>query len=598
MTAGKISLTEGRTLRLMRRLLVEAALPYRGHLLLAGLCMGVVAGMTTATAWLLDPVVNKVFVQKDDSMLWLIGGAVLAVFFIKSLASYAQEVLLAAVGQKIISDTQNRLFSHLLDQEVGLFQSRPSGSLVSHFTFDINAMRAAVSNAVVGIGRDALSVIFLVGLIFYQDWMLACISLVAAPLSIYPIQRLSKKMRGVARQTQEEMGSLTTALGQCFQGIRVIKAYRLEDFERRRVDRLVSSLCRLAISSVRMEAAAQPIIDAFGGIAVTAVIVYGGSRVIEGATTPGAFFSFIAAVLMAYQPLRSLSKVNVSLQSGLAAAERVFALLDRRSALVEPAEPVALPRLPGAVRFDNVHFGYEGGANALERVDFEAPAGRVTALVGPSGAGKSTIFNLIPRFYDPDAGRVLVNGLDIRTVTSADLRDAIAVVSQDVVLFDDTIANNIRCGRQDADDDEVRRAAEAAAAAEFIEQAPQGYETRVGEHGMRLSGGQRQRIAIARAILKDAPILLLDEATSALDSESERHIQTALGRLMQGRTTIVIAHRLSTIRDADVIFVFDRGRLVESGSHETLLDHAGLYARLHALQFSQTTAENAESGSA
>ena len=587
MTGGKISLTGEHSLKLMRRLFLEAALPYRGHLALSAVCMGIIAAMTTATAWLLDPVVNKVFVQKDNSMLLLIGGGVLAVFFIKSLASYAQEVLMAAVGQHIISDTQNRLFAHLLDQEVGLFQSRPSGNLVSHFTYDINAMRVAVSSAFVGIGRDALSVVFLVGLIFYQDWLLASISLVAAPLSVIPLQRLSKRMRGVARQAQEEMGSLNNVLSQCFQGIRVIKAYRLEAFERQRVSRMVSSLCQLVIRSVRMEAAAQPIIDVFGGIAVTSVIVYGGSRVIEGATTPGAFFSFIAAVLMAYQPMRSLSRFNLSLQSGLAAAERVFALIDRQPALVDPVDPLPLPRIPGAVRLEGVRFRYDGGAYALDGVDFEAPAGRVTALVGPSGAGKSTIFNLIPRFYDPDEGRVLVNGQDLRLVSLAALRDTIAVVSQDVVLFDDTIANNIRCGRLDADDQQVRLAAEAAAAADFIEKSPDGYNTRVGEHGMRLSGGQRQRLAIARAILKDAPILLLDEATSALDSESERAIQVALGRLMRGRTTIVIAHRLSTIRDADVIHVFDGGRLVESGDHEALLGINGLYGRLHALQFAE-----------
>jgi ATP-binding cassette, subfamily B, bacterial MsbA len=589
----KFGLTEGRSLQLMRRLLLESVLPYRVYLAGAVLCMGVVAAMTTASAWLLDPVVNKVFVQHDRSMLWLIGGAVLAVFAFKSIASYLQEVLLAHVGQHIISDTQIRLFHRLIGQDVGLFQARPSGSLVSHFTYDINAMRAAVSSAFVGIGRDALSVVSLVGLIFYQDWLLASISLVAAPLSVYPIQRLSKRMRRVASQTQEEMGGLNTALSQAFQGIRVIKAYRLEEAERTRVSRLTRSLCNLAIHATRVEAAAQPIIDVFGGIAITAVIVYGGARVIDGATTPGAFFSFIGAVLMAYQPLRSLSKVNVSLQTGLAAAHRVFALIDRQPALVEAADAQAMPRRSGAVRFDHVRFSYDGNDFALDGVDFEAPAGGITALVGPSGAGKSTVLNLIPRFYDPDAGRVLVNDVDLRGVTFASLRDSLAVVSQEVVLFDDTVANNIRCGRLDASDDEVRAAARAAAASEFIDRLPQGFDTRVGEHGMRLSGGQRQRIAIARAILRNAPILLLDEATSALDTESERYIQTALGELMRGRTTIVIAHRLSTIRNADVIHVFDRGRVVESGNHDALLAKGGLYARLHEMQFAAAGEQSA-----
>jgi ATP-binding cassette, subfamily B, bacterial MsbA len=582
---GKPALTDGRSLQLMRRLLMESVLPYRLSLAAAILCMALVAGMTAASAWLLDPVVNKVFVQHDRSMLWMIGGAVFAVFAIKSAASYIQDVLLAHVGQHVVSDIQNQLFVHLIHDDVAMFQARASGSLVSHFTYDINMMRGAVSNALIGIGRDALSVVFLVGVVFYQDWLLATVSLIIAPLSIIPLQRLSRRMRRVSAQAQDEMGTLNMALSQVFQGIRLIKSYRLEDFEQGRVERLVNSLCRLAIRGARLQAAAQPLIDVFGGIAVAAVIVYGGSRVIDGATTPGAFFSFIAAVLMAYQPMRALSKVNVALQMGLAAAERVFGLIDRTPALVEPADAATLPHISGAVRFDNVRFSYNGVDPALDGVRFEAPAGGVTALVGPSGAGKSTVFNLIPRFYDPDSGRVLVNGCDVRSVTFASLRDALAVVSQEVTLFDDSVFNNIRSGRLGASDAEVRAAAEAAAAAEFIERLPQGYDTYVGEHGLRLSGGQRQRIAIARAILKNAPILLLDEATSALDTESERAIQTALAALMKGRTSVVIAHRLSTIMHADVIHVFDRGRVIESGRHDALLAKGGLYARLHALQF-------------
>jgi subfamily B ATP-binding cassette protein MsbA len=581
----KIALSDERSFALMKRLFREAALPYAWRIAAAAVCMSLVAGTTATTAWLLDPVVNKVFVERDRAMLWMIGGAVMAVFAVKSLASYLQDVLLSHVGQSIIADIQTRLFGRILDQEVALFQSRASGSLVSHFTYDVNAMRIAVSNAFIGIGRDSLSVIFLMGVTFYQDWLLACVSLVVAPLSVLPIQRLAKRMRRVAKRTQEEMGGLNISLSQTFQGIRVIKAFSLEAFEKTRVKGLVASLRDLAIGATRIEAAAQPIIDAFGGAAVTAVIVYGGSRVIDGTTTPGAFFSFIAAVLMAYQPLRSLSKMNVSIQSGLAAAARVFALIDRTPALTEAENPVEVPRTSGSVRFEDVRFSYDGEDFALNGVSFEAPAGGITALVGPSGAGKSTVFGLIPRFYDATEGRVLVNDVDVKQASFASLRDALAIVSQEVMLFDDTIANNIRCGRLAATDDEVRAAAEAAAAATFIAELPQGYETRVGEHGLRLSGGQRQRIAIARAILKDAPILLLDEATSALDTESERLIQQALARLMKGRTTLVIAHRLSTIRDADVIHVFNKGRVVESGPHAELLEKGGLYARLHALQF-------------
>jgi subfamily B ATP-binding cassette protein MsbA len=590
----KISLTEQGSFSLLRRLVRESLKPYWPVLLLASLCMIVVAATNAAPMALLQDVVDKVFVAKDPSYLWPIGGAVFLLFLAKSVASYAQEVLLAYVGQHIISDTQNRLFAHLLDQDVSLFQATSSGNLVSHFTFDINAMRDAVSNALVGIGRDALSVIFLIGLAFYQDWMLATVSLVVAPISIYPIQLLARKMRRVARATQAQMGGLTTRLGQAFQAIRVIKAYRLEEFERAHVRQMTGGLNKLAVSAAKAGAAAQPIIDTFGGAAISAVIIYGGSRVIQGVTSPGAFFSFIGAVLAAYQPMRALSKVNVSLQTGLAAASRVFAVLDRAPILTEPANAMTLPREAADVSFEGVDFTYDGGEGpVLSQLNFVAPAGKITALVGPSGAGKSTVLNFIPRFYDPSAGRVRIGSYDLRDLSLSSLRDALALVSQEVVLFDDTILNNIRCGRLSASDDEVRAAAQAAAALEFIERLPDGFDTMVGEHGMRLSGGQRQRIAIARALLKDAPILLLDEATSALDTESERQIQDALGSLMKGRTTLVIAHRLSTVRDADVIHVFQRGRVVESGNHEALYEKGGLYARLYDMQFASSTEEGA-----
>ncbi len=590
----KISLTEQGSFSLLRRLVRESLRPYWPVLLLASLCMIIVAATNAAPMALLQDVVDKVFVAKDPSYLWPIGGAVFLLFLAKSVASYAQEVLLAYVGQHIISDTQNRLFAHLLDQDVSLFQATSSGNLVSHFTFDINAMRDAVSNALVGIGRDALSVIFLIGLAFYQDWMLATVSLVVAPISIYPIQLLARKMRRVARATQAQMGGLTTRLGQAFQAIRVIKAYRLEEFERAHVRQMTGGLNKLAVSAAKAGAAAQPIIDSFGGAAISAVIIYGGSRVIQGVTSPGAFFSFIGAVLAAYQPMRALSKVNVSLQTGLAAASRVFAVLDRAPILTEPANAMTLPREAADVSFEGVDFTYDGGEGpVLSQLDFVAPAGRITALVGPSGAGKSTVLNFIPRFYDPSAGRVRIGGYDLRDLSLSSLRDALALVSQEVVLFDDTILNNIRCGRLTASDEEVRAAAQAAAALEFIERLPDGFNTMVGEHGMRLSGGQRQRIAIARALLKDAPILLLDEATSALDTESERQIQDALGILMKGRTTLVIAHRLSTVRNADVIHVFQRGRVVESGNHDALYEKGGLYARLYDMQFASSTEEGA-----
>ncbi len=548
--------------------------------------MALVAASSGATAELLSPIVNKVFVEHDRSTLWLIGAAVVATFLVKSLANYGQDVLLAWVGQRVIADLQTRLFRHLVRHDVSLLQSRHSGSLVSHFTYDINAMRSAVSNALVGIGRDSLTVLCLAGVMVWHDWRLALVTLVVAPLTTVPIQGLARRLRRVSTGIQTEMGQLTTTLSERFQAIRVIKSFAMEEAESVRVEQVIDRLFRLNLSGVRMGAAVQPIIDAFGGLAIAAVIIYGGTRVIDGETTAGDFFAFFGAVGLAYQPLRTLGKVLPSLQDGLAAAERIFALLDRPPAIADRPEAAILPRVAGEIRLDRVRFSYDGESQALDGLTLTAASGRVTALVGPSGAGKSTIFNLLPRFHEADGGTVLVNDCDVRDVTLASLRDAMAVVGQDVMLFDDTILANIRHGRPDAGDDQVFEAAQAAAADSFIRALPDGYRTIVGERGLRLSGGQRQRIAIARALLKDAPILLLDEATSALDTESERQIQEALERLMQGRTTLVIAHRLSTISGADMIHVLDQGRVVESGHHETLLQMpGGLYQRLHAMQF-------------
>ena len=573
------------SMALLGRLWRTAIRPHGKRLALAGVLMVIVAAANAATAWLMDPVVNRLFIDQDRSMLMLVSGAVLATFLVKSAASFGQEALMAFTGQRIVADTQSRLLAHLLHQDVAALQASHSGTLLSRFTFDIQQMRYAVSSAVVALGRDSLTVIFLIAVMFYQQWLLACIALVVTPLTIYPIHRLGQRVRRITRQTQEEMGSLTASLAQSFQGIRTVKAFGMEGHERTRADSLIGRIFRLSFRAELNKAATLPLIDSVSGVAIAAVIFYGGVRVIEGVTTAGAFFSFITALLMAYQPMRALGKLNAQIQEGLAAAQRIFTLMDRQAVVVDPADPVHLERVPGAVRFQGVTFAYEDGAPALHDITFEAPAGRTTALVGPSGAGKSSIFNLIPRFYDAGSGRVEVNGHDVRAATLANLRDCIAVVSQDVMLFDDTVGDNIRYGRPDADEAEIGRAARAAAAEYFIEALPEGYRTIVGERGLRLSGGQRQRIAIARAILKDAPILLLDEATSALDTEAERQIQAALGGLMAGRTTIVIAHRLSTVINADVIHVLDQGRIVQSGSHAELIERGGLYARLYALQF-------------
>jgi subfamily B ATP-binding cassette protein MsbA len=569
----------------MRRLLHESVRPYWGWLALAVLFMAVMAGATALSAWLIKPVVNDVFIGRDATMLWLIGGAVLATFLVKGLANYAQAGLMSFVGLKIVADNQNRLFAHLARMDLAFFHDNPTGRLISRFTVDVGLLRAAVSNVLTGFGKDVLSLVGLVAVMFVQDWRLALAAFVVFPVAVWPIARLGRRMRRVTAHTQEEMGQLMAILEQTIQGIRVVKSYVMEEYEKRRVGAIVERVFGLTLKAARVRARASPIMETLGGIAVALVIVYGGSRVIAGATDAGSFFSFITALLLAYEPMKRLANLNASLQEGLAGAQRLFAMLDTKPRVREAADARDIEIKRGAVRLEGVRFSYVSGRLALADITLDVPAGKTVALVGPSGAGKSTILNLVPRFYDPDAGRVTIDGVDARELTFAALHRAIALVSQEIVLFDDTVRANIAYGRANASEDDIRAAARAAGADEFIAALPQGYDTLVGERGVKLSGGQRQRLAIARAMLKNAPILLLDEATSALDSESERQVQAALARLTEGRTTLVIAHRLSTVTDADQICVVEQGRIVERGTHAELLARGGSYARVHAIQF-------------
>ena len=571
----------------MRRLLRESVRRYAGWMFLAVACMAVMAAANALSAWLMKPVVNDVFIDRNREILWLVGGAVLVTFVVKGLASYAQATMMSYVGFKIVADTQNRLFAHLSRMDLRFFQGTTTGKLISRFTYDINMMRVAVSNALTGLGKDLLSVIGLIIVMFIQDWQLAAIAFFVFPATILPIVRLGRRMRKVTANTQHEMGLLTTLLGQNFQGVRVVKAYGMEGYERGRVAGVVDRIFRLTFRAQRIRALSSPIMETLGGVAVAVVIVYGGYRTIEDQTDAGAFFSFITALLLAYEPMKRLAALNANLQEGLSAAQRLFELLDRKPDIRERPGATALRFAEGAIGFDDVRFSYKPDEPALDGITLEVPAGKRVALVGPSGAGKSTILNLIPRFFDVDSGRVTIDGVDVRDATFASLHAGIALVSQEIMLFDDTVRANIAYGRAAAEEVEIVQAARHAAAHPFIMGLADGYDTLVGEQGAKLSGGQRQRLAIARAMLKNAPILLLDEATSALDTESERQIQAALGQLMEGRTTLVIAHRLSTIVGADLIYVIEEGRVVESGGHAELLARDGTYAHLYALQFAE-----------
>lgn len=584
----------GSTRLLLARLVRDHVRPYVARLLLAVLCMTLAAGATAALAYLMEPVLDEIFIEKDRTLLIAVPTAVIALTLVKGAATYGQAVLIAFVGQRVIADLQSRVFAHILRFDLAFFQDTASGKLVSRLTNDVNLMRNAVANALTGMVKDSLTLLFLIGVMFEKDWKLALIACVVFPIAIYPIVRIGRRMRKVSTSALNELGLFTARLNETFQGARHVKAYNRERFESARTDRLIESVFGLVFKSLRTRAAATPIMETLGGIFIALMILYGGWQVVGGALTPGAFFAFVTAMLLAYRPLKALANLNATLQEGLAASQRVFDILDTAPRIVEAPDARPLRIEGGAVVLDGVCFSYRRGLPALRDVTIEVPAGKTVALVGPSGAGKSTVLNLIPRFFDVDRGAVAIDGTDVREATLESVRDAVALVSQETVLFDDTIRANIAYGRIGASDAEIAAAARAAGAARFIAALPDGYDTLIGERGVKLSGGQRQRLSIARAMLKDAPILLLDEATSALDTESERQVQEALAKLMRGRTTLVVAHRLSTVLDADRIHVLQGGRVAESGTHRSLLAAGGLYARLHAMQFAAGEAAGGE----
>ena len=584
------------TKSLVTRLVNGYVRPHRGRLIMAVLCMAIVAGTTAANAYLMKPVFDDIFILRDKNMLFLIPMAILCIAVIKGAATYMQSVLMSYVGQKIVTTIQREMFSHLMWADIAYFQKTATGKLISRFNNDANMLRAAVSSVLVGIAKDTLTLIFLLGLLLYHDWALALIAFIIFPTAVYPIVKIGQRMRKVSDNTQVQMGELTTVLDETFRGARHVRAYSMEKYEIDRASGIIENIFRLVQRAARVRSATHPIMESLGGVAIAIIIFYGGSQVIVGVTTPGTFASFIAALLMAYPAMKNLANLNANLQEGLAAAQRVFTLIDTSPTIQDKKDARKLENIRGHLKFENVRFSYEKNRLALSDINLEIPAGSTVALVGPSGAGKSTILNLIPRFYDCDEGLILIDGKNISDVAVSSLRANIALVSQDITLFDDTIRSNIAYGKPNASDSEIVSAATAAEAHEFITSLPDGYQTHVGGRGLKLSGGQRQRIAIARAMLKNAPILLLDEATSALDTETEHQVQSALENLTKGRTTIVIAHRLSTVMSADIIFVMNSGEIIEQGTHAELIEEGNTYARLYAVQFAMQAEENSSAG--
>jgi ATP-binding cassette, subfamily B, bacterial MsbA len=572
--------------RLYRRLLTYLK-PHKWRMIGAIGAMVGVSGITALLAFLVKPVLDDIFFAKRLNMLYLLPPLVVLIYFVKGILSYTNNYQMSYIGNATVSRMRDQLFSALQRQPLSFFDGEATGVLMSRLTYDVNLLQNAVTQVVTSFFRDSLTIVGLTAVIFYREWRLALLAILVFPLASYFIVRLGQRMRRISHKTQVANARLYTVLQEAILGQRIVKAFAQEDYEEEQFVRANWDFFRIRMKLNATRVLSPPVMEFLGSLGMGAIIFYGGYNVIKGHSTPGTFFSFLTALLMLYQPIKSLSSVQNSAQEGLAAAVRVFDLMDREPEIQEAPKAIVLPHLAQEISYSGVNFAYNGRENVLHDIDFNVRRGEVVALVGPSGAGKSTLLSLLPRFYDVTAGVIRVDGHDIRDVTLESLRRQIGVVTQQTILFNDTVRHNVAYGRLSASEDDILAALKAANAYDFVMALPEGLETLIGEQGVRISGGERQRLAIARALLKDPPILILDEATSNLDSEAEREVQQALDQLIVGRTTLVIAHRLSTVRNADRIIALEGGRIMGIGTHAELLAAGGLYRRLYEMQFAR-----------
>ncbi len=567
------------------RSLIEYIKENRFRLYMAVGCMLITSATTAALAYLIKPAIDQIFITKDVKMLRLIPVAVIVVSVFRGIGMYGQVFFMSRVAEGVIKKFRDNLYAKISQLPLSFFHSERTGVLMSRITNDVNLIKIVVSSAVTSMVQDICTLVLLVGLTFYQIWELALVAFVVLPLAFYPVVAIGRKVRRVSTRSQETIADMNAFLHETFSGNKIVKAFGMEPYEESRFYEKSEALFKIEMKNIMVKALSSPIMELLAGVGIAAIIWVGGYRVITGVYTTGTFLSFLAAVMMMYKPVKQLSNLNAMLQQGLAAVDRVYDILETESDIVERKDPLFIEKGSHSVTFKDVSFAYDGGQPVLKDINLEVAPGEVIALVGMSGGGKTTLVNLIPRFYDVSSGSIMIDGIDIRDLSISSLREQIAIVTQEPILFNDTVRNNIAYGNLDASEEDIINAAKAAYAYDFIIDFPKQFDTGIGELGSRLSGGQKQRLCIARALLKDAPILILDEATSSLDSEAEAIVQKALINLMKGRTTFIVAHRLSTVQHADRVVVISGGRITELGTHHELFELKGDYYRYCQMQF-------------